>query len=273
MTTLTVVTLNILDDLLHWEERAPLILQELHDIRPDVVALQEVSLATSPGGLGGAQSSAHWLAERLSGYEVLLARGTEHPASDSLAVLTTLDITDYDVLTFRAQGRLAQRVSLGGDGVRWHFVNTHLYWNPVNESPRVQQAEELLGWIPDDAPAVVCGDFNASPESRTLRTFAERFASAHRLKHGAEPLLTYPTMLRRGPGMRHWSRHAVLEANGLVRLHRKIRYGGTVDYVLVDEGIDVCDCRVLFDRPSPDDPRIFPSDHLGLFAHLAQTAK
>ncbi len=266
--TLSVVTLNVLDDLLHWEKRAPLILEGLDVLRPEVIALQEVSVDASAAALDGAQSSAHWLAERLGGYDVLLAPATAHPASDSLAVLTSLDVADYDVLAFSVQGRQAQRVSLIRGPELWQFVNAHLYWNPVDEAPRVQQAAQLLEWIPDDAPAILCGDFNAFPGSSTLRTFASRFTSAHRARHGAEPLLTYPTLLRRGPGLRHWTRHAVLHANGLVRLRRNMRYGGTVDYVLVDAGVVVRECTVLFDRPSATDPRVFASDHLGLYALL-----
>jgi hypothetical protein len=30
----------------------------------------------------------------------------------------------------------------------------------------------------------------------------------------------------------------------------------------------VVDCRVILDRPSPDDPTLYPSDHLGLAATL-----
>lgn len=268
--TLSLVTLNVLDDLLHWRERAPLILAELEHLRPQVIALQEVASDPSAPELDGAESSAHWLAERLDGYAVLLARKTDHPASDSLAVLTSLDVATYDLLTFAAQGRLAQRVVLNAGSERWQLVNTHLSWNPVDESPRVRQAAELLEWIPRTPPATICGDFNAFPGSRTLQTFSARFTSAHRAKHGAEPLLTYPTLLRRGPGLRHWSRHAVLHANGLVRLRRNIRYGGTVDYILVDAHVTVRECAVAFDRPSATDPRIFASDHLGLHAVLEQ---
>lgn len=41
-----------------------------------------------------------------------------------------------------------------------------------------------------------------------------------------------------------------------------------VDYVFVTPAIDVVDCRVAIDRPAATDPRLFPSDHLGLVATL-----
>jgi endonuclease/exonuclease/phosphatase family metal-dependent hydrolase len=272
--TLSVVTLNILDDLLHWRQRGPLIVTELADLRPGVIALQEVSLPDAMGAeaLEGAASSAHWLAERLGGYQVLLAPGAGHAASDSLAILTSLEVAEQETIVFPAQQRQALRAVLQQGTERWQFVTTHLYWNPVNETPRIDQAAQLVEWVPRDAPGVVCGDFNAAPHSRTLRTFEQRFQSAHRLLHGDEPLLTYPTMLRRGPGLRHRSRHAVLRAHGLLRLGRNVRYGGTVDYVLVDREVGVREARVLFAHPSADDPRIFASDHFGLYAVLEQSA-
>jgi len=267
---LTVATLNVLDDLRHWEQRAPLIVEQFRARRPDVISLQEVSLATPEAPLGGARSTADWLAEELDGYTVLFSPSTDEPQSDTLAMLVAVEVETHDVLTFAEQGRRAQRARLRLGTERWTVVNTHLYWHPFNEEPRVRQASELLAWIADDTPAVVCGDFNAMPDSRTLRMLGERLTSAHAALHGSEPLLTYPTNLRRGPGLRHWSRHAVLRTNGLVRLRRNVRYGGVVDYVMVDGGVEVVSCEVLFERPSAADARIFASDHLGLLAVLTR---
>lgn len=182
-------------------------------------------------------------------------------------------MVEQETVVFEAQQRLALRAAVRRGTEHWELVNTHLYWNPVNEGPRIEQAAQLVEWLPADAPAVICGDFNAAPGSRTLRTFEQRFRSAYRVRYGEEPLLTYPTMLRRGPGLRHHSRHAVLRAHGLVRLGKNVRYGGTVDYILVDEGVAVRESAVLFVQPSADDPRIFASDHFGLFALLEHPEK
>jgi endonuclease/exonuclease/phosphatase family metal-dependent hydrolase len=265
--TLTVITLNMLDDLAHWEERAPLILACFDALRPDVIALQEVALSLPPSH-ARVGSSAHWLADRLGGYDVFLSPGGEHPASDSLAVLTQAPGARHDVLSLGSQGRQAQRVDIERDGVRWTILNTHLYWNPFGDAIRRAQVGKLLEWVHDEFPVVVCGDLNAMPGSGTLRRLTSRFDSAHQMAHGSEPVLTYPTMLRRGSSPRHWSRHAVLLANGLVRLRRNVPYGGTVDYILVDRGVRVLSCDVVLDHPSPHDPRIFASDHVAISAVL-----
>ena len=41
-----------------------------------------------------------------------------------------------------------------------------------------------------------------------------------------------------------------------------------LDYIWVRGAIRVVDCRLVFDRPDPTDPTLYPTDHLGLAAHL-----
>ena len=41
-----------------------------------------------------------------------------------------------------------------------------------------------------------------------------------------------------------------------------------LDYIWVRGAVKVVDARLVFDRPDPEDPTLYPSDHLGLAAHL-----
>ncbi|MGH2593135.1 MAG: endonuclease/exonuclease/phosphatase family protein, partial [Anaerolineae bacterium] len=41
---------------------------------------------------------------------------------------------------------------------------------------------------------------------------------------------------------------------------------GTLDYIFVDRTILTHRCEVAFNRPSPQDTRLYPSDHFGLMA-------
>ena len=43
---------------------------------------------------------------------------------------------------------------------------------------------------------------------------------------------------------------------------------GCLDYIWVRGAVRVVDCRLAWDRPAVDDPTLYPSDHLGLAAHL-----
>jgi hypothetical protein len=43
---------------------------------------------------------------------------------------------------------------------------------------------------------------------------------------------------------------------------------GCLDYIWLRGTAAVDDCRLVFDRPAVGDPTLYPSDHLGLAAHL-----
>jgi endonuclease/exonuclease/phosphatase family metal-dependent hydrolase len=41
-----------------------------------------------------------------------------------------------------------------------------------------------------------------------------------------------------------------------------------IDYIWISETITIGDSGVCFDKPSPDDPSLWPSDHAGVWADL-----
>lgn len=254
-----VATLNLLFDLTFWEERSHLVLAGFRQWRPHVIALQEVSPQVD---------NAHWLAAQLGDYEVHVCPALDHPSSDTLALLVRLPAREHETLTLGAEGRQAQRITVEHGGTIWTVANTHLYWNPVRESVRVEQARALLRWLDGPGPVVLCGDFNARPHARSQQVLSHRFLSAHRTLHGRDPDYTYPTPLRRGPGARHAARTAFFRAGGWVRLQHDAPWHQTVDHIFVDRAVDVRDCRVIFDLPASHDPSLFASDHLGLLAEL-----
>ena len=54
----SLVTINILNDLTLWDVRGSLLVDQLAELNPDLIAMQEVSLK-------GEGSNAHWVAEQL----------------------------------------------------------------------------------------------------------------------------------------------------------------------------------------------------------------
>jgi endonuclease/exonuclease/phosphatase family metal-dependent hydrolase len=256
---LRVATLNMLFDLTFWPERAPLVLEGFRGLRPHVIALQEVSPQID---------NARWLADQLGGYTVYSCSAQDHRASDHLALLTRVQAEGHSILPLGAEGRQAHRVAVEHGGTRWTVVNTHFCWNPLRESVRVEQARRLLTWLQGEHPAIVCGDFNARPGARSQRVLADRFASAHRVANGRDPHYTYPTSLRRGPGLRHAARAAFFRIHGRLSTQHDGPWRTTVDHVFVDRDVVVTGCRVAFDQPADDDPPMYASDHLGLVADL-----
>jgi endonuclease/exonuclease/phosphatase family metal-dependent hydrolase len=93
---------------------------------------------------------------------------------------------------------------------------------------------------------VVQGDFNAYEGEKTVEIMKARFRSAYETVHGLEPEKTWPTPVNTYDNSP----------------------AGTLDYIYVSPEFRVVDAGLAFDRPSPDNADLFPSDHLGLYAVL-----
>jgi len=262
---LRVATLNILVDLHRWHERAPLIVEELRAIQPDLIALQEVALPAN---------NAQWIADQLGGYSVHLCPKTGAKGRrEALAILSRWPVDEHAMLPLVAQDRVAQRVTVRHDGARVNFANTHLYWNPLDDAPRFEQVRKILDWLPRDMGTIICGDFNAEPHHKSILAMTARFASAHRVAHGREPDYTCPTPLAQGRVMNEMARRVLERLSGLLLKRTNDSWRGTVDYIFVDSAMRVERCKVTFNRPSPGSERLYPSDHFGLVADTRMEPK
>lgn len=259
MPTLKVVTLNLLRDLARWPERRALVAQGLAEQEADLIALQEVALP---------ENTAQWLADELGGYQVWLCPKTGARATrEALAILSRRPVEIQATLDLKTQWRVAHYVRLNVAGHPFIFCNGHYYWKPLESEHRVQQVRLLLDWLgalPAAWPIVAVGDFNGTPESRAVQLMRTRFGSAHAARHGREPEWTCPTALGYS-GWAHWVKSYLLSlvANRQFKLWR-----GTLDYIFVNDRVQVQDCRVILNRPASHDPTLYPSDHLGLAATL-----
>jgi endonuclease/exonuclease/phosphatase family metal-dependent hydrolase len=227
-----------------------------------LIALQEV---TDPLGT----STAHWLAGELGGYSAHVCPKTGWSRRwEGIAVLSRLPVERHEVLDLRSQQRTAQFVRVRAGGRAVVLVNGHYYWPVGAHSAQVRQLARVLDRVKALDPGtsvIACGDFNATPGSRAIALMSQTFHSAHRVRHGREPKFTCPTDLVSGGRVRR------LVTRGLWRL-LPIRPGdlwrGSLDYIFVSPGVRVVECDVFLNRPSPDDPTLYASDHLGLAATL-----
>jgi endonuclease/exonuclease/phosphatase family metal-dependent hydrolase len=257
-----VATVNLLNDPSRWTERRSLLSRGLAELSLDLIALQEV---TDPLGA----STAHWLAGELGGYEVFVCpKSGWGRKREGVAVLSRLPVEGHEVLDLGSQQRTAQLVRVRVGGCPAVLVNGHFYWPPGAHTARVRQVERLLAWVEGVAPAtpvIACGDFNATPGSRAITLMKGALASAHEAADGCEPVYTCPTPLVCGGRVRE------PVTRGLLRLFSNVPgepWRGTLDYVFVSPGVRVLGCGVILDRPSPDDPTLYASDHFGLAATL-----
>ena len=254
MDQLHLATLNIRNLADRWDERLPLLLADFAALQPDVIGLQEVVFAAQQDRLIGAAGAGEyrtirgWAGRPEYGNALLVRAGLGVAGGLAGPAVSGDDRLDLGL------GRSAQRVRLElPGGASLLCAVTHLHHTVDGAAQRDVQTETLVRWL-DHGPStdvqVVVGDFNADPDEPTYaRMVAAGFRSAHREAHGHEPAVTWPSGIR-APGM---------DTDG---------DPDCLDYLWIRGVVTVDDCRLVFHRPAADDPTLYPSDHLGLAAHL-----
>jgi endonuclease/exonuclease/phosphatase family metal-dependent hydrolase len=261
-----VVTANILSDLSRWEDRGPLLAQGLAEAGPDIIALQEVNLR--PNGVH--PNTAAWLAEKLNfDYIHLTPKTGKSGIEEGIAIISRLPFDAQADLDLKTQDRVAQYVQVRIQDRPWVIANGHFFWQPGDSTERLRQVERLLDWLSpvlDRVPVAVCGDFNSLPGTKAVRRMQVNLASAYAAVHGAEPEFTFPTPL---PRSRLAMLHTLLAYWRDIRLSElRLKLRGTLDYIFVNDRMRVVISRLILDRPSPVDPKLYASDHFGLMAVL-----
>ncbi|WP_457034161.1 endonuclease/exonuclease/phosphatase family protein [Kitasatospora sp. P5_F3] len=206
----------------------------------DVIGLQEVDRHFGERSDWGDQATA--LAELL-GYHLAFGANIdlEPPAPGrpriqyGTAVLSRHPIVRWDnTHLFRSPGE-EQRGLLHAEidvhGVAVHVYSAHL--ELFSETDRVRQAEQVVELIGATGPAVLLGDFNATPRAAEIATVRASFTDAWTAFGGSEPV-TFPA-------------EAPEEC---------------IDYVFVGRGV-----RPLWTAVVLDDP--VASDHLPVLARLS----
>jgi len=239
--SVVVATLNVRNTADRWRMRAPLLVAQLVALDPDVIGLQEVRRLPDQARWIARGSARHgWApAEVRRDYKTGWKRLWEGIATLSRLPADPTGQGSPGRLRLEGGSRVAQRVTvaLPGGGLL-DVYSTHLA--DGDEDLRTSQARRLLAWMDErpNRPQVLIGDLNSRPGSGPLRLLTGRLRSAYALVHGSEPTRT---------------------------VHR----GGVLDYILVSDLVVVHGAWVAFDQPSPGDPRLFPSDHVGVAARLS----
>ncbi len=228
-------TLNVRNTADRWPERAPLLVEQLVALDPDVIALQEVRRFPDQArriAREAARGGPTW--ETRKAYKTGVKRLWE-----GIAVLSRLPVTGHSRLRLPGQSRVALRTTVETPaGLAVDVYATHLA--DGDEAVRTAQARRLLAWMDQrrDMPQVLVGDFNSRPGSAPVRALTRHLRSAYAVAHGSEP-------------------------------PRTVHGDGVLDYMFVNERVAVLDAWIAFDRPAPADASLLPSDHLGLAATLS----
>ncbi|MGH3925333.1 MAG: endonuclease/exonuclease/phosphatase family protein, partial [Pseudonocardiaceae bacterium] len=173
MSTLHLLTWNIWGKNADWKSRETALLAAITDVRPDIIAIQEAW--SEPGGvtqtlrIADAQGLGHRIQE-------------DQPAPirhHGLGLISRWPITTHQVLTLPAGGqpdehRIALRTTIASPSGDLPLITTHLNRRLDHTAVRQAQVRHLAettaeadnhdGW-----PTVLCGDFNAIPDSDEIR--------------------------------------------------------------------------------------------------------
>lgn len=252
MTQITVATLNLHNRYRRWRERRHLVVGQIMDAAPDLLSLQEINLMSGQG---------RWLMNQINSrlgstsgqqYRLLQCRhrGILRGLIEGVGILTRLPVVVQDDLDLEYDGRVALRVNVAlSSGQTLDFVATHLLSASHSREARLEQALLLTSWLRGTGSSplqVVAGDFNETPDGPAVRHMKEWYRSAFAECHGYEPLATYPTVL----------------------LEEQDGWSGCLDYVFISSGISVVESRLFCNRSGPNDPSLYPSDHVGVLATL-----
>ncbi|MFL5674717.1 MAG: endonuclease/exonuclease/phosphatase family protein [Chloroflexota bacterium] len=247
MDRLHVATLNIRNMADRWFERLPLLLADMATLQPDLLGLQEVVYVMQQDRLIGAAGEGR--------YGVVRGWAGRPEYGNSLLVREPLSATATERLDLGVSRSAIRSVVELADGSSVLVVVTHLHHLTPDEALRDEQTGALLAWLdgadtPTADATIVMGDFNAEPdEPAPERLRAAGFRSAYAEANGEDPAVTWPSGLQA----------EAMDTDGPP---------GCLDYIWVRGVARVESARLAFDRPGPDDPTIYPSDHLGITAQL-----
>jgi endonuclease/exonuclease/phosphatase family metal-dependent hydrolase len=167
----------------------------------DVVALQEMDDNRERTQF---KDQTQIIASRLGMYHRFFPVLTEGAERYGLAILSRFPFVSVfeEVLTQadprrRIESRGAMWVKLETDAGAVHVINTHL---GLRSNERLRQVEALLGsrWLADletREPVILCGDFNAGPNSEVMQRLRRRFRCVQAIATDHVPQLTFPSVL------------------------------------------------------------------------------
>ncbi len=242
-----VATLNLEQDHKRWDTRRDLVVAQFGKLRPDIWALNEIHMPTQTG---------RWLqraaAQTIGTRYALMqqSKAGEDGRMQGEALLTRYPVIETANLDYHSHDCVALVTRIEIDGRLLDIYVTHLIAAKVDDAARQFQATQLLKWIRsrDDLDYfVVCGDFNAAPDQPSIRIMAAKLRATQ-----SEPTAFTPL---RDPG-------------GQPTHPEWPRFDRCIDYIWVSPSVQIRATGLCFNEPSNNDPDLWPSDHIGVWADL-----
>jgi len=277
-----IVTLNFWGCEAPLERRLELAIRQLRALAPDVVCMQEVKPhgdATTAHAIAGALGMhAHY--ERACAWTAG-ERGMAHAGEEGLAILTRAPAHAYELLRLPthhalddARILLSAHVETSGGPIWIH--TTHLNYRLDDGLSREAQVLAIDAKLRErrgntDPPQLLCGDFNATPDSDEIRFLRGLTTLGGRRTHFQDAWLRLHREPEPGDGPEQgitWS-----SENELTRPLRSLDIDRRIDYVFVTSrkkdgrGTVLRSEVVLVER----DDGVCASDHYGVLADVQVT--
>jgi endonuclease/exonuclease/phosphatase family metal-dependent hydrolase len=264
MSTLKVVTLNLWGEQPPLERRMQLAVDGLRALLPDVIGLQEVRQVP-----GTVPNQAATLATALGMHHYFEPATPWGGGEEGLAILSRHPIVERRVHelphALPTERRLLLGVVVDTPEGKVEVYTTHLNYRLTDGGKREDQIvalDELIGATPSELPKILCGDFNATPDSDEIRFLRGLHTSAGRRTFWQD---AWERRHGRADGFT-WAR-----ANPYTARLRWLERDRRLDYIFVSpmkrdgRGV-VHDCRMVLDRAASDGA--LPSDHFALYAEV-----
>ncbi len=254
--TLKVMTINIRHNKDYWEERFPMIADEIVRLEPDLIGLQEVLIGIGQSrtllGLinkrGGPEKGLHY-----TFYEKLKT-GFHAINGEGIAIFSRYPIEKKSSRAIN-EGRivLLARVKIG-EGLSVDMYNTHLHNRGGDEvrAPQARMIVEMADKLDAGLLTFLTGDMNSSDDSETIHIIEDAgFIDSYKTLHGAE----------------YTEKHGNTSPVSMVKGDFTQDFRNRIDFVfyrLPESNIKVkiLDSVVCFNQPNSD--ALYPSDHLGV---------
>lgn len=251
-------TLNLRGRSRRWLGRRHLLVGQLVDHLPDIVAFQEVSLLIGQLGWLARQVNIRLTGDSRRPYRIIQARHHRlRHTFQAVGIMTRLPLIYHDALSLEFAGHVALRANVelpaGAAGTRRQsldFVSVQLDPRPDGREVRLEQAMSLVGWLNEKRRVplqVIAGDFGETPTGPAVGFLRQSYRSAYAEAQGRDPLATYPTNL--------------VQPQPVMAL--------CLDYVFISPAVyRVTAAETFGDKAAADDDTLYPSEHVGLLLGL-----
>lgn len=174
--TLKVMTINIRHNKDYWEERFPLIADEIVRLKPDLIGLQEVHISSNQSKIliqlinerTGGESKYEFYEHLKTGGDMMYGEGIAVFSRFPIEKTKTLDLDNGRVV-------IAARIRVNDD-LSVDFYNTHLHHQGGDEV-RLPQAVKITGLeskLNRGMITFLTGDMNAHDDSLTIKEYTDK---------------------------------------------------------------------------------------------------